>query len=199
MARTESTGELTAPLGASQEGRLIFSRGASHLAVRTDGSMRDLYRARFEGKVPELCVEDGTLTVRYRPSLHRTRGEITLSERVPWSIKAAMGMSDVVADLKDVELTDVEVSGGVSNVEITLPSPQGTVRIQIGGGASNVELIRPSGVPVRVRVGGGASKLAVDDFRGDGKIDWQSPGYEAAEGRYDIQVGAGASRITVRS
>jgi hypothetical protein len=199
MARTESTGELAEPLGASQKARLVFSRGVSHLTVRTDGSMQDLYRARFEGKVPDVRAEDGTVTVRYRPSLHRTRGVMTLSERVPWSIKVAMGMSNVAADLKDVELTDVEVSGGVSKVEMTLPHPKETVRIRIGGGASNVELLRPSGVPVRVRVGAGASKLAVDDFRGEGKIDWESPGWEAAEGRYDIEVGAGASKISVRT
>jgi hypothetical protein len=57
-------------------------------------------------------------------------------------------------------------------------------------------------VPVRVRVGSGASKLAIDDFSvhsAGGKTDWRSPGYDAAEGRYDIQIGAGASKVTVRT
>jgi hypothetical protein len=66
------------------------------------------------------------------------------------------------------------------------------VRIRIGAGASNVELIRPAGVPVRVHIGGGASKLAIDDFSGSGRIDWRSPAYDQFEGRYDIEIGAGA-------
>ena len=63
-------------------------------------------------------------------------------------------------------------------------------------------MIRPAGVPVRVRIGGGASKLAIDDFAvgsTGGKMDRESPDYDSAEQRYDIEIGAGASKVTVRS
>ena len=62
-----------------------------------------------------------------------------------------------------------------------------------------MELTRPSGVPVRVHIGAGASNLLIDDFRGSGKIDWRSPDHDQHEGRYDIEIGAGASNLTVRS
>jgi hypothetical protein len=199
MPGTRIAEELAAPLGAVDTGRLVFARGASHLKIRVDGSMEELYRARFEGKVPEVRVEGGTVTVKYRPSLHRTSGQITLSGRVPWAIAARMGMSDVVADLEDLELLSWEVSAGASKVEARLPRPKDTVRIKIGAGASNVELIRPAGVPVQVHIGAGASKLAIDDFRGSGRIDWRSPDYDRLEGRYDIEIGAGASNLTVRT
>ena len=113
-----------------------------------------------------------------------------------------MGMSDVVADLQDLQLTDLEISGGASRLEIKLPRPTAAVRVRIGAGASNVELIRPAGVPVRVRIGGGVSKLAIDDFRAGaagGKTDWRSPDYDLVKGRYDIEIGAGASKVTVRT
>jgi hypothetical protein len=199
MTRTRSAEELAAPLGSVATGRLVFVRGAAHLTIGVDASMEDLYRARFEGKVPEVRVDGGTVTVKYRPSLHRTSGEITLSGRVPWAIKASMGMSDVVADLQELELTDLEISGGASRLELKLPRPKVAVRVRIGAGASNLELIRPVGVPVRVRIGGGASKLAIDEFRGSGRIDWRSPDYDQLEGRYDIEIGAGASHLTVRT
>jgi len=57
-------------------------------------------------------------------------------------------------------------------------------------------------VPVRVRIGGGASKLAIDDFSvgsAGGKTDWRSPDYDQAKSRYDIEIGAGASKVTVRT
>lgn len=199
MPGTRTTEELVAPLGAVDTGRLVFARGASRLTIRVDGSMEDLYRARFEGHVPDMRVEGGTVTVRYRPSLHPPRGEITLSGRIPWSIDAHAGMSDIVADLEGLELRGWKVSAGASKVRARLPQPRGTVRIRIGAGASNVELIRPTGVPVRVHIGAGASKLAIDDFRGSGKIDWRSPDYDDAESRYDIEIGAGASKLTVRT
>jgi hypothetical protein len=202
MTRTRAAEELAAPLGSVAMGRLVFVRGAAHLTIGVDASMEDLYRARFEGKVPDVWVDGGTVTVKYRPSLHPPRGEIALSGQVPWAINARMGMSDVVADLQELELTDLEISGGVSRLEVRLPRPKAAVRVRIGAGASNLQLIRPAGVPVRVRIGGGASKLAIDDFHvgaAGGKTDWRSPDYDLVEGRYDIEIGAGASKVTVRA
>ena len=202
MTRTISAEELAAPLGAVDMGRLVFTRGAAHLTLWVDPSMEDLYRARFDGRVPDIRVDEGTVTVKYRPSFRPTRGEITLSGRVPWAIKAGMGMSDVVAHLEDLDLTGLEISGGASKIQVRVPRPKDAVQIRIGGGASNVELIRPAGVPVRVRIGGGASKLAIDDFRvgaAGGKTDWRSPDYDLVEGRYDIEIRAGASKLTVRT
>jgi hypothetical protein len=92
-----------------------------------------------------------------------------------------------------------KIPAGASKIEAKLPGPNDAVGIRIGAGASNVELIRPAGVPFRFRVGAGASKLAIDDFRGRGKIDWRSPDYDHVEGRYDIEIGAGASKVTVRT
>jgi hypothetical protein len=108
-------------------------------------------------------------------------------------------MSQIVADLEDLELVSWEISAGASNIEARLPRPEHTVPIQIGAGASHVELIRPAGVPVRVHIGAGASNLAIDDFRGSGKIEWRSPDYDGLECRYNVEIGAGASYLTVRS
>jgi hypothetical protein len=55
---------------------------------------------------------------------------------------------------------------------------------------------------VDATIGGGASKLAIDDFRvgaAGGKTDWRSPGCDLVAGRYDIEIGAGASKVTVRT
>jgi hypothetical protein len=202
MSRTSYAEELAAPLGSVDVAHLVFTRGAAHLTIRADGSMEDLYRAGFEGKVPDVRVDGGTVVVTYRMSLRPTRGEIILSGRVPWVIEGAFGMSDVAADLEDLDLRSLEISGGASALEVRLPRPKEPIRVRIGGGASDVELIRPAGVPVRVHIGGGVSKLAIDDFRlgaGGGKTDWRSPDYDRIEARYDIEIGAGASKITVRT
>ena len=200
MSATRIEHGLAVPLGPVGAGRLVFTRGVSNLTIGVDASMEDLYRARFDGKVPEIEVHGGTVAVRYRPSFHRTRGEITLNGRIPWDVETRWGMSHVVADLEDLQLRGVVISGGSSHVEVRLPRPRRAVAIRIGGGAHDVRLIRPPRVPVRVRIGGGASKLAIDDFAlgsAGGKTDWRSPDYDDAEARYDIEIGAGASQVTV--
>ena len=57
--------DFSAPLGSATSGRLIFSSGASNVTVHADPTTEDLYRARFEGNVPTLGVQGGTVTVRY--------------------------------------------------------------------------------------------------------------------------------------
>jgi hypothetical protein len=82
-----------------------------------------------------------------------------------------------------------------------LPEPTRHVAVRIDGGASNVRFIRPNGVPARLQIGGGASRLEFDrELFGaiDGRIRLQSAGFEEASGRYDVVVGGGASRLTVR-
>ena len=202
MTKFATKEELAAPLGPNEMGRLEFTRGASHLTIGVDPSMDDLFRARFDGKVPEVGVDGGTVSVKYRPSFHPPTGEITLSGRIPWTIRAHWGMSDVRADLEGLELRDLQIAGGSSRLEIRLPHPETSIPIRFGGGASSLEVIRPAGVPVRVRIGGGASKLAIDDFSvgsAGEKTDWKSPDYDSAEERYDIEIGAGASKVTVRT
>ena len=165
MTTTGTAQQLSAPMSSVDTGRLVFTRGAAHLTIGVNGSMDDLYRARFEGRVPDVRTDGGTVTVRYRMSVHPTRGEIELCGGIPWSIRGHMGMSHVVADLEELELTDLEIGRDIPYVEMRLPRPKQTVRIRIGGGASDVELSRPTGVPVQVHIGGGASKLAIDEFR----------------------------------
>lgn len=201
MTATRAAETLATPLGSVGEGRLVFTRGASHLRLRVDGSMDDLYRARFEGKVPDIRADGGRVAVTYRMGLRPPHGEIVLSGRIPWFIEAASGMSDVVADLEALELVGLDVSGGASKLEVRLPRPKDAVPIRIGMGASDIELIRPADVPVRVRVGGGTSQLTIDDLvmPHAGKTDRRSPDYDLVDGRYDIEIGAGASKVTVRA
>src|SRR5262245_40120773 len=157
MSTTRTAHELAAPLGPAVAGHLVFTRGASNLTIVVDASMDELYRARFDGRMPEIGVDGGTVTVRYRPSLRPSRGEITLSGRVPWDITGRWGMSHVVADLEDLDLGGLVISAGCSHTAVRLPRPRRSIGLRIGGGAHDVELVRPTGVPVRVRIGGGSS------------------------------------------
>ena len=63
MTTTGTARELSTPMGSVDMGRLVFTRGASHLTIGVNGSMDDLYRAHFEGRVPNVRIDGGTVTV----------------------------------------------------------------------------------------------------------------------------------------
>lgn len=197
--------DFSAPLGDVGRGQLVFSSGASRLTLRADAEMDALYQARFTGQAPEVKVEGGTVTVRYPRRLrlldwrHRA-AEIALSAALPWEIEIRGGASEITAALGGLNLSGLAIRGGASMIRVELPEPAGMIPVRIAGGASQVIIRRPTGVAARVRLKGWASQLAFDDQRFDAvgrDVRLQSPGYEDASRRYDIEVSGSASDITL--
>lgn len=102
--------------------------------------------------------------------------------------------------MRQLPLRGLDLSGGASRVEVTLPRPVGTVPVRISGGASRLTLHRPAQVAARIRVSHGVSKLTFDRQRFGGlggDNQWESPDYQNAADRYDIEVSGGASNLTI--
>lgn len=209
MRETPSGGEsdFSAPLANLESARLVFPRGAIILNLSAAPDMDELYRAHFEGTVPDVKVTDGAVTIRYpRPKflhIHEQRtAEVGLSVVIPWQIVIQGGASMIDADLRGLGLLGLEVNGGMSMIEVKLPEPSGVVPVRISGGASQVKIQRPSGVAARVHLKGWASTLAFDDqsFNEVGAdVRLQSPGYDGATQRYDFEVQGSASTIIITS
>jgi len=142
--------DFSVPLGTASSGRLRFARGAASVTLRVDSSTGYLYRARFDGPLPELHALDGTVTIRYPRTFHpfdwhKRAGEVTLNGSIPWQIEFHGGLSRLDADLSVLRLGSFEIIGGASGVAVTLPRPLGTVSVRVSGGASDVTIhVRPA-------------------------------------------------------
>ena len=203
----QSSDCLAAPLGSLSSGYLLFVSGASNVTVHADPSMEDLYRARFEGQVPTVRVQDGTISIEYprfppsdqRYSWLERRAEVALNASIPWHIEVRGSTSRLTADLHDVNLGSLKLAGGASRIKVQLPRPLGTVPVRILGGASNVTIHRPEGVAARAHAGG-ATNLSFDEKHFSaigGDVNVQSPDYDAVANRYDIEVTGGANNMTL--
>ena len=206
-APSDEGGIFSAPLGGLESGRLVVSSGISRLTLRTDDRMAELYKARFEGPVPDVKVQDGKVTIRYPRRLWILSGEqraaeVTLSATIPWRIVIQGGASDITADLDKLNLAGLEIGGGLSSIRLRLPAPSGVVPVRISGGASEITVRRPAGVAARVHLKGWASAFVFDDqtFSAVGNdVRLQSSGYEATAPHYDIEVSSSASMVTITS
>src|SRR5688572_27090994 len=152
-----------APLGSIERGRLRFSSGASRLSLR-GARIKDLYRATFRGRRPQIAVEpDGTVAVQYKGfswfGVRDVGAELTLTTAVPWTIEIRRGVSHLAADLRELQVSAFEITGGVTESELSLPRPRGTATVRIGGGASRLTVRRPRGTAAQVAVRGGASNF----------------------------------------
>jgi DNA-binding MarR family transcriptional regulator len=195
----------SAPLAGVSTGRLEYTKGAARLTLRSDRALQELYHAAFEGPAPEIRVDGGSVTVqqrrRFRPFDWRSvAATFSLAGAVPWEIVLRGGMWKLDADLRELRLIALTVSGGASDIEVRLPAPEGTVPVRISGGASKITLLRPTGSDVRAEVAGGASQLVFDDQRlgaVGGRQVLSTPGFAAAVDRYEIRFTGGASQVTI--
>ncbi len=195
----------SAPLGGLASGRLVVASGLTQLTVRADDAMDELYKAHFEGSVPDVKAKDGVVTVRYPRRLWVLSGgqgtaEITLNAALPWWIVIQGGVSGITAELGGLNLAGLEVTGGMSMVSLEFPAPTSVIPVRISGSASQITVRRPAGVPARVHLKGWASEFTFDNqtFSNLGNdVRLQSPGYEATDRRYDIDVSRSVSMVTI--
>ena len=196
--------ELAAPLAAVRAGRLLFNAGTSVARIATDREMPDLYRVHFEGAAPQIDNNDGVVAIRHkRGSLLAFRKssvtEVVLNGSIPWSIEVRGGTSMVTAELADVRLESLMVTGGASMLDVTLGPPAGVVAVRISGGASEFTVHRPRGTAMRLRMRGSMSWATVDGRPAaatSGSAWLEYPG-DTANGRYDIEVSGAASMLRI--
>ena len=200
-------GLYSAPLGGVTNGRLVIPAGVYRVILRADGGISELYRARFEGTVPDVKTKDGVVTIRYPKHLWLLGGgpdtaQISLGTAIPWWIVIQGGVSDLTAELSGLALAGLEIKGGMSMTRVELPVPTGPVPVRISGGASEVYVRRPVGVPARVHLKGWASEFVFDErtFSNLGNdVRLQSPDYKATAPGYDFHVHSSASMVTITS
>ena len=127
---------------------------------------------------------------------------LALTDRIPWTIQVGGGATNLSLDLRHLQLTKLEVSGGANRMDAQLPAAKGTVMVEVSGGASNLTLRAPIETQWRIGVSGGANAVTINGstsgaFGGD--FERQSPGYGTATNRYDIQISGGASHLDFRT
>lgn len=204
-ARGEDAGDgERAPLGAVEHGRLRFASGVSRVELR-GARIKDLYRATFQGKRPQIAVEaDGLVTLQYKGfswfGMTGVSARIALTTAVPWAIEIRRGVSHLTADLRELEVTGIDIAGGASECELTLPRPRGHATLRITGGASQVVIKRPRGTAAQTVVRGGASSFVFDDQQigaVGGTIRLSTPGWDSAADRWTVELTGGASSLSV--
>lgn len=193
----------SAPLEGRTHAKLRFTSGAAKVHLSAGAPAGLLYRLKSSGKPPKVKLVGDVVTLQApRFSLFELGGagfEVLLAKEVRWEIELSGGMSKVHADLHGLELSALEVRGGASAVEISLPPPEGVVPVRIRGGASRVSLRRPRGTAMRVRIRGGAAKVGFDGkvVTSGSHTALESPGAAKASDVYELEIHGGASHVTI--
>src|SRR4051812_26090709 len=171
------------------------------VTVRARFGLEDWLRSLFGGGPPpvgpEVRLEDW---IRSFFDGEQYRGELWLTDAVPWHVSLRGGARDLEADLRGLRLTGLDLAGGAAGMVVDLPRPSGLVPVRLRGGAASIAFRRPKGVPARVEVLGGMASFRFDDQRlgaVGGRTRLQSPGFADAKDRYEFDITGGASDLVV--
>ncbi len=198
-----SASEHSAPLGGLTAAKLHVRSGLSSLRLRDSASSTDLYRAAFEGAVPQVRLRDGRVLVQYRglPFDWRKRtATFGLNTTIPWTIEALGGIQRVEADLRRLDVRRFDLVGGTERFQIELGRPQGEVPVRVVGGARTVRLERPRGFPVRLKIVGSTASATIDGVKHGakgGESTVESPGWASARDRITLEVVGGSKSIDI--
>jgi DNA-binding MarR family transcriptional regulator len=197
--------EHAAPVGGLTQARLLFRSGANELAVRGAPDLADLYRARFDGPVPQVRLRDGTVTVQYKGfgkpwDWRKRKADIALNAGLPWTVEIVGGANKIDGDLGGLDLGSFDLTGGVDSLRLSLGRPNGIVPVRVIGGANKILVERPRGVPVRLRVAGGAAGIELDRQRlgaTAGQTVLESTGAGDAADIFEVEVTGGVAKVQI--
>lgn len=121
-----------------------------------------------------------------------------LNSEIPFSLDLETGAVEMRLNLADLRVTDLRVKTGASATYLTLPASAGHTQTRIEAGAASVVVLVPDGVAARIHVQGALAGINVDKSRFPrmGKI-YQSPDYDTAPNKADIEVEAGVGSIEI--
>jgi hypothetical protein len=212
---TPQVEEAAIPLEDAGRARVRIRHGAGRLYVTAGAGQDELASGTFGGGLDYRARRDGDLLdVDLRPS-SRSFPEVmmpwfwgsrdaldwsvTLNGEVPLSLYLETGASDARLDLAELQLTDLRLQTGASSTHLTLPTSAGYTRADLRAGAAALSIRVPSGAAARIQIKGSLAGINVDASRFPrmGNV-YQSPDYDTAPNKIDVDIEAGVGSIDVR-
>ncbi len=114
----------------------------------------------------EGAVSGGTFSVPLLPWLNfgepDLRWDIGLSPDVPLRLNISGGVGRSVLDLRELQLTSLDLNTGVGETTLMLPATQATYTASIDSGVGQVNITIDDGAALSLTINGGVGQISID-------------------------------------
>jgi hypothetical protein len=195
---------ISAPANARGAATFELVSNATSVNLRAAAIGTDLYRITTpqNNVLPQVKTTDaGIRLFLVNPSKRiDTTVDIVLNSRIRWSLTMTGGVTNGVLNLAGTTVGSVDLNGGATRIDLTLPRPNGTTPVRMSGGANQFEIRTTGAVPVRLRIRQGAGKVVFNGQTDNGVARgaaFTSPGFAGSGDRIDVDAVAGVGTLTV--
>ncbi|PRY42227.1 hypothetical protein [Umezawaea tangerina] len=191
---------VTADRAGRTRADLTLLTGATAIVVRSTDLHGDLFRAWSpDGRrvVPRATVDGDVLALSFD---NADEARVELASDVTWSVHLDGGAKVQTVDLRTAKLESVDFGAGSDRIDLTLPTPTGTVPVRMTGGASAFDLHLPAGAQAQVRFSGGAGHAVIDGTSTSGLAGGtvlSTTDLDTAADHYAVDAVAGVAELTV--
>jgi hypothetical protein len=195
---------LQLPLDADSA-RVKVSFGGGELSIGT-GRSGLLIDGSFEGMPAKVDLR-GPGSVALQPEspaswpwFERTpHWRIGLPPDVPLELQIESGATKTRLELGDLQLRSLKIGTGASDTRVALPRAAGETHVRAESGAASMTFEVPDGVAARIRstMALGSSRIDETRFPRSGR-GWETPGYDAAPNRVELDISGGVGSVAVR-
>jgi hypothetical protein len=189
--------------------RLRITPRAAALTIGADRTLERLFRISSHGARPRVREHDGETEVDYTlggrlRALSSRIGSLTvaLNPTAVWAIELRGGVSGLRADLRDLTVSGVAITGSAHDIAVDLGRLAPEVVVQITGSVSEAIVRRPPGVPAALEINGGATGVRLDGEDlgpSAGALRRQSGGEASGDGEIAVRIHGAASGVTIEA
>ncbi|WP_189331629.1 hypothetical protein [Actinoplanes ianthinogenes] len=196
---------LTAPAGGRAEASFDLVDSATVVELSAGDLGDDLYRISTppdSGLTPAIDQDGDAVRLHLRSDGSGGSAVVTivLSAAVRWTLRLDGGTAHSRLNLTDADLAALDLNGGASRIDLSLPEPRGVLPIRMTGGVDQFRVTLSDATPVRVRVESGAGQVTLGGTTHQGIApgrNFTANGWGSTEAGVDLQAVAGLSALTV--
>jgi hypothetical protein len=128
----------------------------------------------------------------------RSEASMRLNPNPIWDIDVETGATQLNFDLSKFKIKALKLHGGAASFNVKMGQPQLMTDVDISTGVSSVEVSIPQNAACSIQTDSGLSSNNFDGFNKSADNNFETPGYSAAKNKMHIHISGGLSDFKVR-
>jgi len=127
----------------------------------------------------------------------KNRADIRLNPNPQWEINVETGATSLDFDLSKFKVKELKLHGGAASFKVRLGAPLAMTDVDISTGVSGVDVSIPQSAACSIETDSGLSDNHFEGFTKTSDNNYETPGYDAAKNKIHIHISGGLSDFKV--